>query len=140
LIRIDRIAPASTKSRPASDSIPSATPSPTRMKENSPICARLAAIVIPVAQGWPKARTIKSAAADLPTTMMASVASTASGAVTGMLGSNSMPTETKNSTAKASRSGIASSAARWLSWLSLITIPAKNAASAKETPNSAEAA
>ena len=47
-----------------------------------------------------------------------------------------MPTETKNSTEKASRSGSDSSAARWLSADSRITMPAKNAPSANETPNS----
>ena len=46
-----------------------------------------------------------------------------------------MPTETKNSTAKASRSGSVSSAARWLSGDSLRIMPAKKAPSAKETPN-----
>ena len=50
-----------------------------------------------------------------------------------------MPTETKNSTAKASRSGSASSVARWLSGLSPITMPAKKAPSANETPNSVAA-
>ncbi len=47
-----------------------------------------------------------------------------------------MPTETKNSTAKASRSGSVSCAARWLSSDSLRIMPAKNAPSAKETSNS----
>ena len=47
-----------------------------------------------------------------------------------------MPTETKNSTEKASRSGSDSSAARWLNADSRITMPAKNAPSAKDTPNS----
>ena len=47
-----------------------------------------------------------------------------------------MPTETKNSTAKASRSGSASSVACWLSVLSPMTTPAKKAPSANETPNS----
>ena len=46
-----------------------------------------------------------------------------------------MPTETKNSTAKASRRGIASSVARWLKSLSPITMPAKKAPSANDTPN-----
>ena len=50
-----------------------------------------------------------------------------------------MPTETKNSTAKASRSGSDSSAARWLSADSLRIIPAKKAPSANDTPNSCEA-
>lgn len=47
-----------------------------------------------------------------------------------------MPTETKNSTAKASRSGSVSSAARWERGDSLSTMPAKKAPRAKETPNS----
>ncbi len=61
------------------------------------------------------ARTIRKAATDLPTTMISSVASSGSGSRSTIVGSNSMPTETKNSTAKASRSGSVSSAARWLS-------------------------
>ena len=48
-----------------------------------------------------------------------------------------MPTDTKNSTENASRSGSDSSAARWLSADSRITMPAKNAPSANDTPNSA---
>ena len=47
--------------------------------------------------------------------MISSVASSGSGCETMMDGLNSMPTETKNSTAKASRSGSVSCAARWLS-------------------------
>ena len=47
-----------------------------------------------------------------------------------------MPTETKNSTANASRSGSDSSAARWLSSDSRIIMPAKNAPSANDTSNS----
>ena len=47
-----------------------------------------------------------------------------------------MPTETKNSTAKASRSGSVSSAARWLKLDSRSTMPAKKAPSANDTPNS----
>jgi hypothetical protein len=46
-----------------------------------------------------------------------------------------MPTETKNSTEKASRSGSDSSAARWLSSDSDRIMPAKKAPSAKDTPN-----
>ena len=45
-----------------------------------------------------------------------------------------MPTETKNSTANASRSGSDSSAARWLSSDSRSTMPAKKAPSANDTP------
>ena len=105
------------------------------MKENSPIWARLAATVSAVALDRPKARTIAQATADLPTTMIATVASSASGASTNTDGFSSMPTETKNSTAKASRSGIASSVACWLSVLSPITMPAKKAPSANDTSN-----
>ena len=68
--------------------------------------------------------------------MMAMVPSTAQGASTSTFGSNSMPTETKNSTAKASRIGSESCAAWWLNSDSLSSMPAKNAPSAKLTPNS----
>jgi hypothetical protein len=50
-----------------------------------------------------------------------------------------MPTDTKNSTAKASRSGSDSSAARWLSSDSASTMPAKKAPSAKDTSKSCAA-
>ena len=56
-----------------------------------------------------------------------------------MVGSNSMPTETKNSTAKASRKGSVSVAACWLNFDSLKIMPAKKAPSANETPNSSAA-
>jgi hypothetical protein len=56
-----------------------------------------------------------------------------------MAGSNSMPTETKNSTENASRSGSDSVAARWLNSDSRITMPAKKAPSANETLNSCAA-
>ena len=75
------------------------------MKENSPICARLAEIVSAVDSGGRTGARCAKAASDLPITMMKMVAISGSGAVTTTIGSNSMPTETKNSTAKASRSG-----------------------------------
>lgn len=68
--------------------------------------------------------------------MMNRVASTASGSVSSTAGLNSMPTETKNSTAKASCSGRVLLAARWLSSERFMTMPVKKAPSAKETPNS----
>ena len=71
--------------------------------------------------------------------MIAATASTCSGRSTSTRGSNSMPTETKNSTAKASRNGSDSSAARWLNSDSRSTSPAKKAPSATETPNSTDA-
>ncbi len=106
------------------------------MKENSPIWARLAEIINAVAIGCRNSTTIKSAASDLPTTMTNRVATNGHGSRTTLSGSNSMPTETKNSTAKASRSGNVSWAARWLSGDSRSIIPAKKAPSASETPNS----
>ncbi len=56
-----------------------------------------------------------------------------------IIGSNSMPTDTKKSTEKASRSGKDSSAARWLNSDSRITMPAKKAPRANDTLNSADA-
>jgi hypothetical protein len=56
----------------------------------------------------------RAAASDLPSMMIATTASTCSGSLDSTAGSNSMPTETKNSTANASRSGSDSCAARWL--------------------------
>ncbi len=50
-----------------------------------------------------------------------------------------MPTDTKNSTAKASRSGSVSRAARWLSSDSFSTMPAKKAPRAKETSKNSTA-
>ena len=73
---------------------------------------------------------------DLPTITISTAPTTASGFSTMISGSNSMPTETKNSTAKASRSGSDSSAARWLNSDSRIIMPAKKAPSAKDTSNS----
>ena len=108
---------------------------PARMNENSPICARLVAIVNPTSSGRPNARTIASAASDLPNTMIANTPSTANGWRSRIIGSNNMPIETKNSTANASRSGSESVAAWWLSFDSFSTMPAKNAPSANDTPN-----
>ena len=50
-------------------------PSPARMNENSPICARLAATVSAVASGRPNASTMAKAATDLPTTITSSTIS-----------------------------------------------------------------
>ncbi|MNM56393.1 hypothetical protein D3C81_675620 [compost metagenome] len=71
--------------------------------------------------------------------MINTVASTCHGCSTTIIGLNNMPTETKNNTANASRSGSESCAALWLSSDSLSIMPAKNAPSANDTPNSAAA-
>ena len=75
------------------------------------------------------------AASVLPTITMATTASTRSGSSISTRGSNSMPTDTKNSTAKASRRGSDSSAARALKGDSRSIMPAKKAPSANDTPN-----
>ena len=74
------------------------------------------------------------AATALPTTMTASTSATCIGFSMMILGSKSMPTETKNSTAKASCIGMDSAAARWPKRDSLSTTPAKKAPSASDTP------
>ena len=110
------------------------------MKENSPICASEAEMIRRPSADGRTARTTRKAASDLPTRMMQTVASSANGAANRIAGSNNMPTETKNSTAKASRNGSDSVAACWLNCDSLSIMPAKKAPSASETPNSSAAA
>ena len=107
------------------------------MNENSPIWARLADTVSAVRTGWRKASTMMKAASDLPTMMMASTESTASGSRTSTVGSKSIPTDTKNNTANASLSGSESLPAWWASSDSERMTPAKNAPSANDTPNKA---
>ena len=82
---------------------------------------------------------MNSAASDLPTMMMATTPSTRNGCSIRIIGSNNIPTETKNRTEKASRSGNDSVAARWLNSDSRITMPAKKAPSANDTLNSSDA-
>ena len=64
-------ATASTRSRPSSGSTFSVTPSPARMKQNSPICAQRRGDGQRLPAGSPRARAIAQAAADLPTTTTA---------------------------------------------------------------------
>ena len=82
------------------------------MKLNSPICASDAEMVSADPTGRFSAMTRKKPIADLPTRMMNSVPSTCHGWVSRIVGLNSMPTDTKNSTANASRNGRLSCAAR----------------------------
>jgi hypothetical protein len=81
------------------------------MNENSPICARLAETVRAVVTGYPTASTMAKAANDLPKTITSKTARTAKGSRTRIVGSNSIPIDTKNSTAKASLRGRESAAA-----------------------------
>ena len=82
------------------------------MKENSPICARLAPTVSAVLRGYRNARTSAIATIGFPTITIPATASNFAGSSTTTAGSKSIPTETKKSTAKASRNGSDSSAAR----------------------------
>ena len=75
-----------------------------------------------------------SAASGLPIRTTASVAASICGSSSSVPGSSSMPTETKNSTANASRIGSASEAARTLNSDRPTTRPARNAPSAIDTP------
>ena len=106
LRRIERIAPARMRSRPRPRAaIRSSTPSPARMKENSPIWARLAEIVRAVATGWPKARARSGSGDRLADDDDRQHHQHGKGSLTSTIGSKSMPTDTKKSTAKASRNG-----------------------------------
>lgn len=107
------------------------------MNENSPIWARAAATVKLVPRSSRNTWVMARAASDLPRRMMNRTPATASGARTRTLGSNSIPTETKNSTAKASLSGRARSAALWPSGVPFSTRPATKAPRAKEAPKTA---
>ena len=109
------------------------------MNENSPTWASPSATTSAVRTEYPSSATTASAASGLPISTTASAASSSSGSRTRNAGSNSIPTETKNSTAKASRSGSASAAACWLTGDWPTTIPARNAPSAIEAPNSSAA-
>jgi hypothetical protein len=82
------------------------------MKENSPICASATATERLVASGWRITQVIRKATSGLPIITTARVPITRSGWSRSASGRSSMPTETKNSTANASRSGSASDAAR----------------------------
>src|SRR6478735_6945043 len=103
------------------------------MNENSPIWASATATVTDALNGYPNAQTSTSATNGLPTSTMASAPSTSRGDCNKAAGASSMPTDTKNSTANASRIGSASDAARRLYSDRPTTMPARNAPRAIET-------
>ena len=105
------------------------------MNENSPTWARPADTVSATRSGCPNRSTNPNLNSPLPTTIRISTATIAMGIASNEAGSRSIPTDTKNSTAKASRSGIESAAAWWLMSDSPTTAPARNAPSANDTPN-----
>lgn len=106
------------------------------MKENSPACASAASTTNALLNGNPSASTMPVAASALPARMTSSTPATMRGSRTMIEGSNSMPTDTKKSTANASCNGSRLAAALWLRADPLRTTPAKNAPSAKDTPKS----
>src|SRR5688572_15607763 len=110
------------------------------MNENSPICASATATEMEVLNGYRIRRTIANAASGLPMRMTSSMATISDGGDHSMAGSSSIPTDTKNNTANASRMGRASAAARTLNSVRPTTSPARNAPSAIETPNTSAAA
>jgi predicted Kef-type K+ transport protein len=61
------------------------------------------------------------------------------GVIVQIVTATAMPTETKNNTENASRSGRVSLAARWLSADTRNTMPARKAPSASDTPNTTDA-
>jgi hypothetical protein len=132
-------AAARMRSRPVAGSMSRETPRLPSTNENSPTWAIAAASVTAAPTPRPHIRTTTKQTRALPRTTMRLVAMTGIGSVTRIAGLNSIPTETKNRTAKASRSGRVSSAASWARSDSDRTTPAKKAPMAKDTPNSSEA-
>ena len=98
-------------------------PMAARMKENSPIWPRATATDRLRRRGFRNRVVMSSAASGLTTMMMPRVASIRGQSLSRAAGSKSMPTETKKSTAKASRRGRASAAARAASWKSAPPFP-----------------
>ena len=59
LTRIEMMAPARIRSRASPGRTASDTPSPARMKENSPICASDSEMASAVGMGWPNSLTTR---------------------------------------------------------------------------------
>jgi hypothetical protein len=84
------------------------------MNENSPICAKAIPTVNAALNGYLIVQTRRIATIGLPMITTASAPATSPGEANSAAGSRSIPTETKKSTANASRIGKASDAARRL--------------------------
>src|SRR4051812_2548038 len=112
LIVIDTIAATTSDCVARSGSMPRSRPSAAKMNENSPIWANPKATVSAVRAGRRSATTTRNAASGFPTRTIAIVAKVRGRFAAMACGSRSMPIDTKKRTAKASRMGIASDAAR----------------------------
>ena len=108
LTMIDSTAAARISPYWSTSSKPRATPVCPTMNENSPIWLRPAATTIMVRADDGSARPSSSVMSDLPITTRSVRMMTLSKLATTTAGLTSMPTDTKNSTEKKSRKGIAS--------------------------------
>ena len=107
------------------------------MNENSPICASATATARPTRSGYLNAMVMASAASGLPDEHDGERGGEQARLLEHLQRISSMPTETKNSTANASRIGSASDAARTLKSDRATTSPARKAPSAIDTPKMA---
>ena len=133
---IERIAAPTMASRAVSVMMPSCKARVATMNENSPTCPSAAATARPTRTGCRNILTVANAASGLPTMTTARVAAIRSGRASMRAGFINIPTETKNSTANASRIGSASAAARRLKSDRPTMRPARNAPRAIDTPKS----
>ena len=93
-----------------------------------------------MAVGVPRARTVRKAARGFPTITTSSTIAMGMGASRMLRGLKSIPTDTKKSTANASRMGTASRAARAAKSVRPTASPARNAPSSIDTPKTPAAA
>ena len=115
-------------------STPKLTPIEARMNENSPICASATATESAMRRGLRNSLTTMKAASGLPSNTMPRVARISGQSLMSEAGLNSIPTETKKRTAKASRMGSASAAARALNSDCPTIMPPRKAPSAMDAP------
>ena len=107
------------------------------MNENSPIWLRPAATTSDVRPGYGNRKPITIVMRPLPTTTSVERRMTSRQWPATYTGLTSMPTDTKNSTAKASRNGRRSALTWWLNGDWPMRTPARNAPRARETPKNA---
>src|SRR6185503_8631767 len=114
LMVIEMIATRTTMSIASAGTMLRSRPSVTRMNENSPIWDNATATVSVVRKGYFISQVTSAAVSGFPTITIANAASANAGLSITLAGRSSIPTDTKNNTANASRIGSASVAARKL--------------------------